>query len=708
VLNCRTRGWLPAGAAPMSISEADGDLSSVLPSNTSPLRSDRHSEGGAMLQILSKVFKGWWGPTTLIAAALVSMGCERHNAIDFSGPTADWPQWGGSPAGLKFSPLTQITGENVGHLQVAWTYRIGMNPHPLPTDLDTFEATPIIAEGRMYLCSGFNRVVALQPQTGEEIWSFDPKIHTEGKYVLNCRGVSYFHDSAAAPDAACAGRILTGTLDGRLIALDARTGRLCAEFGQNGVVNLKDGLGLVKPGEYGVPSPPTIVADRAIVGANVLDNMRVDAPAGVIRAYDVRTGRLSWAWNPLPPGTTDADLAPPGETYARGTTNAWTVFAADVERGLVFVPTGNTSPDHFGGLRHGLDYYSSSIVALNAETGKVVWHFQTVHHDLWDYDLPAQPVLFDFPTDHGMVPALAQATKQGNIFILDRRTGEPLVAVEERPAPQGGGVPEETLAPTQPYPTNAAYAFGPAMLTDTDIWGFTPWDRAKCRDQFHRLENFGPYTPPSVRGSIIFPYPMGVMNWGGIAIDPEHEILVVNTNRVPGAINLIPRDQVATYPWSGLGMHSGFGRAIGAPYASDLRPLLSPLGAPCNAPPWGTLAAIDLRAGKRLWEVPFGTTRDLAPFPLWLHLGVPNLGGPLITASGLVFIAATTDNFIRAFNVSTGSIVWQARLPAGGQATPMTFRLGPDQKQFLVIAAGGSRLLGTKLGDYLVAYSLPD
>jgi quinoprotein glucose dehydrogenase len=644
-------------------------------------------------------------PVLLVFLIAILGASTGRGQTDNSGPVAGWANWGNTAGGLRYSPLTQITPENVGKLQVAWTYHMGPSVTASTHPLFTFEATPIIDDGRMYLCSNVNKVVALDPETGREIWTYDPKINGAGIYLHNCRGVTFYHDSEAASGAECASRIFTGTLDGRLIALDAATGQPCSGFGENGQVDLKKDLGTVKPGEYSVPSPPVIAADRVIVGAGVLDNTRIDIAAGVVRAFDARTGALSWAWNPLPPGVSDKDLAPAGEAYAHGTTNAWTVFSVDAEHGLVFIPTGNTSPDYYGGMRHGLDYYSNSVVALDVATGKVAWHFQTIHHDLWDYDIPSQPVLFDFPTDHGPVPALAQSTKQGNIFILNRLTGEPLVPVEERPVPQKGGVPDDTPSATQPFVTNPAYDLYPGDLGADKMWGFTFYDKGKCRDLFNSFLYEGRYTPPSIQGSVIFPYDYGIMNWGGLAIDPDQNILIVNTSRVFAAITMTPRDKVAERIAKGNPPTS---LALGTPYAYDRQVILSPFGAPCNAPPWGTLVAIDLKAGKRLWEIPFGTTRDAAPFPIWMGLGVPSVGGPIITASGLAFIAGTSDDFIRAFDVKTGKNLWEGRLPAGGQANPMTYRMRPDGKQFVVIAAGGHAMMGTKQGDSLVAYALGD
>jgi quinoprotein glucose dehydrogenase len=642
-----------------------------------------------------------WLAAVILSFAALAAGAQTDN----SGPTAGWDSWGNTAGGLRYSPLNQITPRNVGKLHVAWTYHFGPSATQSKVPLFTLEGTPIIAEGRMYVCSNVDRVVALDPETGKEIWSHDPKLNTNGVYLHNCRGVTFYHDSQAAAGAECASRIFNGTLDGRLIALDAATGKPCSGFGKNGEVDLKADLGTVKPGEYTVPSPPVIAGDKVILGAGVLDNTRIDIAAGVVRAFDARTGELSWAWNPLPPDFDEKTLAPAGERFAHGTTNAWTVFSVDAEHGLVYVPTGNTSPDYFGGMRHGLDYYSNSLVALDVTTGKVAWHFQTVHHDLWDYDLPSQPVLFDFPTANGPVPAVAQSTKQGNIFILNRLTGEPLVPVEERPVPTTGGVSDETPSPTQPYVSNPTYDLYPGDLSAKYMWGFTFWDEGKCRDAFNALLYEGRYTPPSAKGTAVFPYDYGIMNWGGFAIDPNKNLLIVNTSRVFAEIKLVPRAEAEARAAAG---HPAGMPAVGTPYAYDRIIQLSPFGAPCNRPPWGTLVAIDLKAGKRVWEIPLGTTRDAAPFPIWLGLGVPSVGGPIVTASGLAFIAGTSDNFIRAFDVADGKELWKERLPAGGQANPMTYRLKPDGKQYVVIAAGGHAMMGTKQGDSLIAYTLGD
>jgi quinoprotein glucose dehydrogenase len=398
--------------------------------------------------------------------------------------------------------------------------------------------------------------------------------------------------------------------------------------------------------------------------------------------------------------------------FQRGTSNAWTALSADPERNLVFVPTGNTSPDYFGGHRKGLDYYSSSIIALDGDSGEVVWNYQTVHHDIWDYDIGAQPVLFDFPTETGSTPGVIAATKMGHLFFLDRLTGEPLLPVEERPVP-GRGVPgEAALSPTQPFPIKPP-PLHPSELKPEDAFGFTPWDKAACRKLIEGARSEGIFTPPSTQGTIQYPGMVGGMNWGGLSVDEERGLLIVNTQRIATYIRMVPRADYQAMVDSEDGPPAfGFEPQEGTPYALERYPLLSPgLGAPCNPPPWGTLVAIDLASGDIVWEVPLGNTRDLAPWPVWLilgEMGVPNLGGPITTGGGLTFIGATTDAYVRAFNTATGELIWKDRLPASAQATPMTYRLSPEGKQFVVIAAGGHMLLGTKAGDALVAYTLPD
>jgi quinoprotein glucose dehydrogenase len=645
-------------------------------------------------------FFSWFGRGLGVALLFLSIGCGATPRDD-SGPVAAWPAYGGNAEGTRYSPLTQITRENVSALEVAWIHRSGdVLDGSSSLGKSSLQVTPILVHDTLFACTPRGMVLAIDPETGRERWRYDPKVDASRFYVVNCRGVSHWFDEAAPARSFCRHRILLGTLDARLIALDAPSGVPCPGFGRGGEVDLAAGIGDRQPGEYGVTSPPALIGDRVVVGSMVLDNRRRDAPGGVVRAFDARSGALVWAWDPLPPSAVQA-----GAPYTRGTTNAWAPLSVDAARGLVFVPTGNTSPDYYGGDRNGLDHYSSSVVALDAGTGVPRWHFQTVHHDVWDYDVPAQPTLFDWPGPDGPVPALAQATKLGHLFLLDRRTGEPLLPVEERPVPQEGAVPGETLSPTQPFPL-APPSLHPMRLTADDAFGFTPWDRGKCRDAIDGLRSEGMFTPPSTEGTVQYPGMIGGMNWGGVAVDPERGLLIANTQQIATRIRLLTREALRAEYGEQL-PEFGIEPQEGSPYALERLPLLSPFGAPCNPPPWGTLAAVDLSDGELRWQVPLGTTRDLAPWPLWLDTGTPNLGGPLTTASGLVFIGATTDFFVRAFDIETGEELWKGRLPTAAHATPMTYRLRQDGRQYMVIAAGGHGILGTPPGDALIAFALP-
>jgi quinoprotein glucose dehydrogenase len=644
-------------------------------------------------------FFSWFGRP--LALLLVAFGLGCGGPPDRSGPVADWPFYGGDAGGRRWSPLDEITPANVGRLELAWVHRSGdVLDGSASLGKSSLQVTPIVVDGTLYACTPRGRVFALDPETGRERWRYDPGVDASQFYIVNCRGVSSWLDEAAPEGSSCRRRIFVATLDARLIALDAASGTPCAEFGAGGSVDLGAGIGERAPGEYGVTSPPALVGGRVVVGSMVLDNRRTDSPGGVVRAFDARTGALAWAWDPVPPGAAGANGA-----YTRGTTNAWAPLSVDEARGLVFVPTGNTSPDYYGGQRGGLDLYSSSVVALDAASGRVRWHFQTVHHDVWDYDVPAQPTLFDWPGPDGPVPALVQATKLGHLFVLARETGAPLLPVEERPVPQAGAVPGETLAATQPFPVLPA-PLHPAALSAGDAFGFTFWDRAKCREAIAALRSDGVFTPPSGQGSVQYPGMIGGMNWGGVAVDPERGLLVVNTQRIATRIRLLTREELRA-KYGDTPPAYGVEPQEGTPYALERAPLLSPLGAPCNPPPWGTLAALDLATGALRWEVPLGTTRDLAPWPLWLDTGTPNLGGPLVTRSGLVFIGATTDFFLRAFDLESGRELWKARLPTAAHATPMTYRVRDGGRQYVVIAAGGHGLLGTPPGDALLAFALP-
>ena len=582
-------------------------------------------------------------------------GCGGAPEVDFSGPVSEWRNWGGDLGATHFSRLTQIDRKNVEHLEVAWEHRSGdFFDGSGNSTFTAFQATPIVVNDLLYYCTPFMRVFALDPESGEERWSFDPELKARGSggpYPLACRGVSYWE--AANPQAGrpCDKRIFLGTKDSELIALDADTGALCEGFGSGGRLALREDMGESESWEYYPTSPPLIMGDLLVLGALVADNVRTDVPSGVVRAFDVRSGTRIWAWDPVPPGWTYEQSTQDGK-WAPGSPNVWSVITGDAERGLVFVPTGNPSPDIYGGERNGIDYYGSSTVALDARTGAVKWHFQTVHNDVWDFDAPSAPALFEIPGVGGGRAAVAQTTKMGFILLLDRETGEPLYPVEERPVPQQG-VPGEKLSPTQPFPTHP----GPIHSTDLSpdkVFGFTFVDRNACKNLVESLRWDGIYTPPTLGGSIQFPHTSGGMNWGGVAIDPNSGLLIVNQNHVAMAVQLIERENVGSIDPSELQYPNEFYPMEGTPYAVRRFPLFSPFGAPCNSPPWGTLTAVNLRSGKIAWQRPFGSTKGLAPPPMHIEMGTPNFGGGMASASGLYFIGATMDRNFHAFDTATG------------------------------------------------------
>lgn len=530
---------------------------------------------------------------------------------------------------------------------------------------------------------------AINAETGEEKWRFDPEVDKYANILPNCRGVSSWRSGKSGT---CEHRIFVGTLDARLIALDAETGQRCNDFGQAGEVDVTHRIAKHLPVEYSITSPPAILKDIAITGSLVLDNTRTDAPSGVVRAYDVRSGELRWAWNPIPPG--QKPLNEDG-TYRSGTTNVWSIIAVDEERNLVFVPTGNTNPDYYGGHRDGLDHYSSSVVALDGDTGEVVWHYQMVHHDLWDYDTPAQPTLMDLRFEGETIPVVVQVTKMGMTFVLHRETGEPVFPVEERPVPQHP-VPGEYLSPTQPFPSHVPHLLPP--ITADDAWGFTFWDRGVCRDRMSELRNDGIYTPPSLGGSILYPSNGGGNNWGSPAIHPGEQTMLVVTWRFAATSKLIPRKDCGDTIQSQLG----------TPYCVETGIVSSPLGIPCTAPPWATLDAIELAAGKIRWSIPLGTTRNVAPFPFWWIKGVPAVGGPIVTSTGVVFIGASLDHFLRAHDLATGEVLWKTDLPTSANSVPMTYQVRAGGRQYVVVAAGGHWGAPNPPGDHLMAYALPE
>lgn len=621
-------------------------------------------------------------------------------------PDGEWRAYGQDAGGTRFSPLTDITPANVAKLKPLWQTRTGIPPRMQHFVL---EGTPLMIGDTLYACTGNNDVLALDPDTGKQRWRFLAHLDPTSVVLGVCRGISYVETPA---DAVCPHRIILGTLDARLIALNPVTGRPCSSFGAKGTVDLKQGLGPTVPGYYYVTSPPAIVAGKIVVGAGVLDNQTVDAPSGVVRAFDATTGALSWAWDM---NRTDTGPLKPGETYSRGSPNVWAPISADEQLGLVYLPVGNRSPDYYGANRtQAENRYSSAVVALDAADGRVRWSFQTTHLDLWDYDVASQPTLVDIGTGAGARPALIQPTKRGEVFVLDRRTGEPIHAVEEHRVPSSL-VPNIAVAPTQPFSTGMP-SFGVPELREADMWGISPLDQLWCRIAFRKARYEGPMTPVGLTPTIVAPGYFGGIDWGGVSVNPRTQIAIVNSNRMANYNNLIPRqeaDRLGLRPADPRlgGDNAGPGAQAGTPYAVSVAPFLSPIGVPCQRPPFGLLSAVDLRTGRLLWQHPFGTARGNGPLGLPSHLpipmGVPNIGGSLSTASDLTFIAASTDGYFRAIDTRNGRELWRTLLPAGGQATPMTFRSPRSGRQIVVIMAGGHHYLGTPPGDYILAYALP-
>ena len=614
-------------------------------------------------------------------------------------PPDEWQHYGRTLYGQRYSPLDQINTSNVGKLDVAWTYRTGDVRTSQDVPETTYQVTPLKVGKLLYLCTPHNFAIALDAATGQERWRFDPKIKADtDRQHQTCRGVSYHADQARAGQP-CAARIFLPTSDARLIALDAETGTVCTDFGQGGTVDLWANMPNERSGYYYSTSPPAVVRNLVIIGGAVNDNYAVKSPSGVIRAYDAGTGALVWNWDSGNPDRTTP--LEPGETYTPNSPNSWSVFSADENLGLVYVPLGNRTPDQLGmGRSPAVERFSSSIVALDIATGQVRWVRQTVHHDLWDMDVPAQPVLVDLTTANGPVPALVGPTKQGDIYVLDRRTGEPIIPVHEVPAP-GGTIPEDTAAPTQPV---SGLTFMPPPLREADMWGMSLFDQLACRIQFRSLRYEGRYTPPSLQGTIVYPGNFGVFNWGSVAVDPIRQIMFGMPTYLAFTSKLIPSDQIGPNQKVNTG-EAGLNLNIGGPYGVIMQPFTSPLGLPCQAPPWGYVAGVDLRSGKIVWQHKNGTVRDAAPVPLPIKLGVPGIGGPIVTGGGVAFLAATIDNYVRAYDVTTGAQLWRHRLPAGGQATPMTYTI--DGRQFVVQVAGGHGSIGTTPGDYVIAYALP-
>lgn len=626
-----------------------------------------------------------------------------------------WSYFGATQSGTRYSPLTQVNRDNVSRLEPAWTYRTGELDRlgEAQAHNQSFENTPIIVDGSLIVCTPIGRVVALDPATGRERWVFDPNSYPVAAKIskINCRGVSHWSAPDLDPDAPCKHRILYSNWQFRVYALDAKTGQSCEEFGDGGMVQFSPGMDTI-PGEFiYAPSPPAIVDGVAIFGSMIHDNLRQHAPSGRVRAISARSGELLWEFDPVPRNPDDPAAATwlGGSNHRTGHANVWSLMAVDEERGLVFLPTTSPSTDFYGGERPGDNRYANSIVALHGKTGEMAWHFQTVHHDVWDYDLPAQPVLVDLPMDGETIPALIQVTKQSFVFTLNRETGEPIFPVEERQVPQGG-VEGEWLSPTQPFPVLPPPIVRQGLRPE-DAWGVTFIDRYFCRKKIEALRHDGMYAPPSLQGTVLMPGFAGGANWGGGAYDEANNLFIVNTIHMAGVARLVPStepDRVMVFP-QGDASQTGPDNPIrfpqnGTPYVIDNWFVQSPLGAPCTEPPWGRLTAIDMTRGTIEWQVALGSLEKLLPLPLPLELGTPSAGGAIVTAGGLVFIAATVDDKFRAFDTRTGEVLWVTGLPAGGQATPMTYSV--NDRQYVVIAAGGHSLYRTTPGDYVIAYAL--
>lgn len=665
---------------------------------------------------------------------------------------SDWTAYAGDKQAQRYSSLSQINAGNVDELEQVWLAHTGDLPEDPDNNSYGAETTPLKVDDRLYLCSATNILIALDPATGDEIWRHDPQVDKSWiPYTAACRGVAYYQvparsEAPAAQSAAlqgndaeleehapppqtshpegvtsrsCSKRIIEGTLDGRLIAVDAETGERCSGFGENGEVSIKEGLGPIVPGMVSMTSPPTIVDDVIVTGHQVLDGQKLDAPAGVIKGFDAITGDLLWAWDMTHPDW--KGLPPEGESYTRGTPNMWTIASGDDDLGLVYLPMGNSAVDYWSGSRTEKENaYSTSLTAIDVQTGKPAWSFQTVHKDVWDYDLGSQGTLVDYPSKNGSVPAIVLSSKQGDIYILDRETGDPLVDVEERPVPQGGVEPEERPE-TQPF--SLFHTLAKRNLEERNMWGMSPIDQMLCRIGFRQASYDGIYTPPTTDTHWIqYPGYNGGSDWGGIAVDPARGLIIANYNDMPNHNRLVPRAKAEKLGWaprsearggSMISKAEGAGDPqAGAPYAIDVNagwrmPFTNLL---CKEPPYGGLRVIDLKTGETYWDRAIGTARRNGPFGIPtgipLTIGTPNNGGPLVTAGGLVFLAATTDNLIRAIDIETGKTVWQDTLPAGGQATPMTYE--QDGRQYVVLMTGGHHFMETPVGDEIIAWALPE
>ena len=628
----------------------------------------------------------------------------------------EWVAYGGTQNGQRFSSLDQINPQTINKLSVAWEYHTGdLRDADKDAGEYTFEATPLKVNNRVYVCTPHNEVHAINPENGKPDWKYTPeKTRSYLQQHQTCRGVSYYAAPTVqnAPAAQCEKRIIMATADARLVALDADTGELCSDFGSNGVVDLHDKMGKVRPHALMQTAAPLIAGDLIVLGGSVMDNGYDQGnPSGVIRAYNVMTGKLVWNFDPENPQNTAPVSAE--QNYPQDTPVAWATLSADLKNGLVYVPFGNASPDETGTRRDpnsNTEKFRDALVALDLKTGAFKWKFQTSHNDLWDRDNPSQPSLLDLGKEGSKQPALLLPTKVGNIFVLNRLTGEPITPVDQARVQTAGGVQGERFAATQPV---SRLNFIPPPLTEKSMWGVTPFDQMACRTTFNTLRYDGnPWTPATESGSLIYPGNIGVFNWGSVAVDPDRQILVATPVRLAYIYNLIKRPEQDQE--KRLFTKDGkpyWNENFNGDYAIRISRLASGLGIPCTAPPWGSMVGVDLNTGKTEWKRRVGTTKNLKTsfmedrFPVGFPMGMVAHGGPLVTAGGVVFHGATADNFIRAYDVNTGEVLWQYELPAGGQATPSTYT-GSDGKQYVIISAGGHGSLGTTLGDSVIAFRL--
>lgn len=628
----------------------------------------------------------------------------------------DWVAYGGTNNGLRFSALNQINKQNVKDLEVAWTYHTGDLRKSDDATEYTFEATPLKANNTLYFCTPHNEVHALVPETGKLKWKYVPQ--QDRSYLQQhqtCRGVSYYEASAAQPQdnapAICRKRIFNATTDAKLIALDADTGKRCADFGQDGIVDLRANMGEIRPHALMQTAAPLVAGNLVIVGGSVMDNgFDKGNPSGVIRAYDAQSGRLVWNFDPANPEQTQPIAA--NQNYPYDTPVAWGTLSADLHNGLVYVPFGNASPDELGIERDAnsnTEKFRDALVALDLKTGAFKWRFQSSNHDLWDRDNPSQPSLLDIDYQGNKQPVVVLPTKTGNLFVLNRLTGAPVYPIKQVPV-STNGIAGEKFAATQPV---SSLNFLPEPLSEKSMWGITPFDQMACRIDFKSLRYDGnPWTPSTEQGSIVFPGNIGVFNWGSVAIDPERQILVASPVRLAYKYTLIKRTpETATKRMFTQDGQPYWNENFHGDYAIHIQQLASDLGIPCIAPPWGRMVGVDLKTGKTEWLRRVGTTKNLSTsflpgrFPIGFPMGMVAHGGPLVTAGDVVFHGATADNFFRAYDINSGKLLWQTELSAGAQATPSTWQ-GSDGKQYVVIAAGGHGSLGTKQGDSVVAFRL--